>query len=597
VTDTDFIPPAAAVTLPGLFRERVRRSPNLPAYRFFDALNGAWIETSWAGMARDVGRWQAALAEEGLKPGERVAVMARNSRFWVAFEQAALGLGLVVVPVYTEDRGDNVGYIIEHSEVRLLVIGGAEQWQRLAGHLEGRRSLKRIISVADVDDANDKRLQFVRDWLPREFEPVKPPDMATDDLATIVYTSGTTGRPKGVMLSHRNILSNAWACLQVFPVEPRHVFLSFLPLSHTLERTVGYYLPMMAGASVAHARSIPDLPQDLRAIRPDGLISVPRIYERVYSRIKESLSHQKPVARFLFRLAVDSGWNRFECGQGRGRPGLLWPLWPVLKRLVADKITARLGGNIQVAVSGGAALSPEIGRTFIGLGIPILQGYGLTEASPVVSVNRPDDNVPASIGPPLPGVEVRIGPDDELLVRGENVMLGFWKDPEATARMIDEHGWLHTGDKARIENGHIFITGRIKEIIVLANGEKVSPMDMEIAIASDPLFDQVMIVGEGRPFLSALVVLNEAQWRRFAKEHGITGGGANSEQARKLLLDRIAACLHEFPGYAKVVRVAALNEPWTVDNGMLTPTMKGKRSRITEKYSDQIERMYAGHSV
>ena len=596
MTDTDFIPPGTAVTLPGLFRERVRRSPHLPAYRFFDAINGAWIETSWAGMARDVDRWQAALAAEGLKTGERVAVMARNSRFWVAFEQAALGLGLVVVPVYPEDRGDNVGYIIDHSEVRLLLIGGAEQWQRLSGHLDGKRTLRRIISIADLDEAKDKRVEFVRDWLPRDFKAVTPPAMAADDLATIVYTSGTTGRPKGVMLSHRNILSNAWACLQVFPVEPHHVFLSFLPLSHTLERTVGFYLPMMAGASVAHARSIPDLPQDLRAIRPDGLISVPRIYERVYSRIKESLGQQSPIARHLFRLAVDSGWSRFECSQGRARPGLLWLLWPVLKRLVADKITARLGGNIKVAVSGGAALSPEIGRTFVGLGVPILQGYGLTEASPVVSVNRPDDNIPASIGPPLPGVEVRIGPDDELLVRGESVMQGFWKDAEATRRVIDEAGWLHTGDKARIEDGHIFITGRIKEIIVLANGEKVSPMDMEIAIAADPLFDQVMIVGEAKPFLSALVVLNEAQWRRFAKEHGITGGGANSEQSQKLLLDRISACLHTFPGYAKVVRVTSLNEPWTVDNGLLTPTMKGKRMRITERYAEQIEQMYTGHT-
>jgi long-chain acyl-CoA synthetase len=597
VTGTDFIPPATAVTLPGLFRERVRRTPNIPAYRFFDAINGAWIESSWAGIARDVDRWQAALHEEGLKPGERVAVMARNSRFWVAFEQAALGLGLVVVPVFTEDRGDNVGYIIDHSEVRLLLIGGADQWQRLAGHLEGKRTLKRIISVAELDSPKDKRVEFVRDWLPRDFEPPELPAIAGDDLATIVYTSGTTGRPKGVMLSHRNILANAWACLQVFPVEPRHVFLSFLPLSHTLERTVGYYLPMMAGASVAHARSIPDLPQDLRSIRPDGLISVPRIYERVHSRIKDNLNQQKPIARWLFRLAVEVGWRRFEWQQGRARPGPALLLWPLLKRLVADKITARLGGNIRVAVSGGAALSPEIGRTFIGLGLPILQGYGLTEASPVVSVNRPDDNVPASIGPPLPGVEARIGPDDELLVRGDNVMLGFWKDEEATRRMIDADGWLHTGDKARIEDGRIYITGRIKEIIVLANGEKVSPMDMEIAIAGDPLFDQVIIVGEARPYLSALVVLNEAQWRRFVKDHGIAGGGANDEPARKLLLERIAGCLHQFPGYAKVVRVTALNEPWTIDNGMLTPTMKGKRNRITEKYAVQIEQMYSGHSV
>ena len=492
----DVILPDQAGTLAGLFRERVRRTPEQAAYRFFDALNGAWTDCSWAAMARDVEKWQAALAGEGLKAGDRVAVMARNSRFWVIYDQAALGLGLVIVPIFTEDRADNVAYMVDDAGIQLLLIGGPSQWERLAGRLQDCRSLRRIVSIAEIEDAKDKRLIHLQPWLARSRAAAHAEAGNPDQLATIVYTSGTTGRPKGVMLTHRNILSNAHACLQIVAVRANHVFLSFLPLSHMLERTVGYYLPMMAGAIVAHARSIPELANDLRLVRPDALISVPRIYERVHARLKEQLARQGPIAQHLFNLAVDVGWRRHECMQGRARRGPSLLLWPLLKRLVANKITARLGGNIKVAISGGAALAPDIARIFIGLGVPILQGYGLTETSPVVAANRLEDNVPASIGRALPGVEVKVGPKDELLVRGELVMAGFWNNPEETQRVLDEEGWLHTGDRARIEDGRIYLTGRLKEIIVLANGEKVPPMDMEIAIAADSLFDQVVIIGE-----------------------------------------------------------------------------------------------------
>jgi long-chain acyl-CoA synthetase len=592
----DIIPREAADTLWNLFRERVRRTPDNPACRFYDALNGAWTDYSWAALERDVRRWQAALHAEELESGDRVAIMARNSRFWITFDQAAMSLGLVTVPIYTEDRADNVGYIIDHADVKLLLIGGAEQWQRLDGALKDRRGLRRIVSIADLDDIDDRRFLPLSEWLRCGRDGAQTPPVASDDLATIVYTSGTTGRPKGVMLSHRNILSNVWHCLQIIEVETRHVFLSFLPLSHTLERTVGYYLPVMAGAVIAHSRGIPELAHDLRSVRPDGIISVPRIYERVYGRIRDSLAQQRPAARWLFDLAVRAGWHRFECSQGRARRGPLWFLWPPLKRLVADKVTRRLGGNLQVAVSGGAALSPEIARVFIALGVPILQGYGLTEASPVVSVNRPDRNMPSSIGPPLPGVEVRIGDDDELLVKGENVMLGYWKDPQETRRVIDAGGWLHTGDKARIDDGYIYITGRIKDIIVLANGEKVSPGDMETVLAGDPMFDQVMIIGEGRPFLSALAVLNETQWRRFTHARGMSGTSPIDKAGEQALLERMSVSLHEFPGYAQIYRLTCISDPWTVDNGLLTPTMKTKRAKILERFAEEVEKMYEGHA-
>ena len=589
----DTITPEQARTLPGLFRERVERTPDAAAYRFFDALNGVWSDASWREMGRGVVRWQQALLREKLEFGDRVAIMARNSRLWVMFDQAALSLGLVVVPVFSDDRADNVRYILEHSDSKLLVIGGAPQWERLQGKLENLRTLKRVVTMAEIEDPGDKRVVLLNGWLaPDKKTQVVLPDIQPDDLASIVYTSGTTGHPKGVMLSHRNFLANAYSGLLAVPVRSEDVFLSFLPLSHTLERTVGYYLPMMAGAAVAHARSVQELAKDLLEIQPTGIISVPRIFERVYARIKQGLE-ESPLSSRLFRLAVDVGWRRFEYLQGRRRwhPSLL--LWPLLKRLVADRINQRLGGNLKVAISGGAALSPGIARIFVGLGVPILQGYGLTEASPVVSVNRRHQNIPTSIGPALPGVEARINESDELLVRGDNVMLGYWKDPEASRAVIDGEGWLHTGDKARIQDGYIYITGRIKDIIVMATGEKVSPVDMELAITHDALFEQAMVIGEGRPYLTALVVLNDEQWRRLKQVHD----NPEPETVERILLERIADCVHDFPGYAEVKRIAVADRPWTVENDLLTATLKMKRNRIQEKYAGEIEKLYEGHQV
>ena len=586
-----------AGTLHGLFLERVRRSPDAVAYRFYDAINHVWADHTWREIGREVTRCQAVLAGEDFKPGDRIAIMARNSRYWVMFDIAALGLGLVVVPLYTDDRVDNAEYIMQDAGVRLLVIGGEAQWQRLQGRLDKVPALKRIVSIGDLGEVKDKRCRSLNYWFDVEYREPELPDIDPHALATIVYTSGTTGSPKGVMLSHHNILSNAHAGLQTVPVRPGHVFLSFLPLSHTLERTIGYYLPMMADATVAHNRSIPQLAADLEMIRPSVLISVPRIFERIYAKVKENLTEQNGYKKHLFELSVAVGWRKFEHEQGRTGWHPIMLLWPLLKKLVANKITGRLGGRLKVAISGGAALAPEISKVFVSLGVPILQGYGLTEASPVVSVNRLDNNIPASIGIPLPGVEVRIGEGDELLVKGANVMLGFWNNETATAEVLDSSGWLHTGDKARIEGEHLYITGRIKDIIVLANGEKVSPTDMEMAISGDPLFSQIMIAGEGRPFLTALIVLNEDRWKKLAPEHNLDGESPDLKQLEKFLLNRISECLHEFPGYAQIRRVQRVREQWTVDNELLTPTLKIKRKQIQDRYKDMIEGMYEGHMI
>ncbi len=591
--------PDRAKTLAGLFRCRVADTPDAPAYRHFDVAAQKWQTTSWKTMETEVGRWQAALQREKLKRGDRVAIMSRNCREWVLFDQAALGLGLVTVPLYTDDRPDNAAYILADAGVKLLVVEGKRQWQRLQTVSDRLKKLKRIVSINTIEEEQepgDPRLESLADWLFGLEGPLLAEESEPLDLATIVYTSGTTGRPKGVMLSHDNILFNAFASTTCGEFLDSDRFLSFLPLSHMLERTAGYYMPMMVGAEVVYARSVNLLAEDLRQQKPTILISVPRIYEKVYARIQSGLKKQSSLKRKLFHAAVTVGYRNFEYRQGRAprHPSLI--LWPLLRQLVARKVTESLGGRLRYAVCGGAAMPPDIARAFLGLGVPILQGYGMTETSPVVSVNRPESNIPDSIGIPLDGIEVRIGERDELLTRSRCVMLGYWKNKQATKETIDADGWLHSGDQARMdERGHLYITGRIKEIIVLGNGEKVPPADMEMAIAMDPLIDQVMVLGEGRSFLAALLVLDRHEWRAMAQALDVDPDDPQSLRERyveKAVLRRVNQQLADFPGYAQIRRAYLDLEPWTIDDGLLTPTLKMKRSHILNRYADVIDSLF-----
>lgn len=593
-----------ATTLPELFRERLRLSPEKVAYQQYDIASQHWTATTWNEMAIEIARWQAGFAKEGLKPGDRVAVMLRNCREWVVFDQAALGMGLVTVPLYVDDRPENVAYIINHADVQLLFVQEKSQWKRLLASEIDLGSLKRIISIKRIsedDEPNDPHLESLADWLFGLRGELQANESAPEELASIVYTSGTTGRSKGVMLSHKNILTNTFAAGQCHRWTDSEVFLSFLPLSHMLERTAGYYLPMVVGAEVAYARSIPQLGEDLISIKPTVLISVPRIYERVYAKIQDGLKEKPPLARRLFKMAVNVGWAKFQYEQGQAgwQPKIL--MWPALNKLVAGKVLEKLGGRLSLAICGGAALSEEVARLFIGLGLPLVQGYGLTEASPVISVNRPEDNIPASIGTVLPGVEVRIGEHDELQSKSDSNMLGYWKNEQATIDTFTEDGWLRTGDKASIDDkNHIYITGRLKDIIVLANGEKVPPNDMEMAIALDPLFEQVMIIGEAKPFLAALIVLNREEWSRLAVSlsiHPDAPEALTSKHVNKVVLQRIADRLDAFPGYAKIRQVTLLLDEWTVDDGLITPTMKVKRQKVMDRFMADIDCMYEGHCI
>lgn len=593
---TDFISPESCFSLPDLFLERVSRSPDSVAYRHFNSSRKGWLDLTWQEMLALAKQWRNGLKNENLSVGDRVAIMLPNCPEWILFEQAALSLGLIVVPLYANDRPESIAYILKDTESRIVILPGNAYWGRLAPALAGITSLQRIITI-DLcwTDGENNSLVCLDDWLPPADNSPGGYTPTTHETATIVYTSGTTGPPKGVMLSHMNILDNCYFGLQRMAVYPEDRFLSFLPLSHMLERTAGYYLPMMAGSTVAFARSIPDLGEDMLTEQPTVLVAVPRIFERIHSEIKRKLTAKPAIAVALFKKAVSVGWNQFEYTQGRAPWSVSFLILPFLDRLIGTKIRDKFGGHLRIIITGGAPLSGEISKLFLGLGLPLYQGYGLTETSPVISVNTREDNDPNGVGTPLQGIEVRSGPGDELLVRGHCVMQGYWKNQQATEETIDPDGWLHTGDRATIQqNGHIRITGRLKEILVLSNGEKVAPADMEMAIAMDPLFEHTMIIGEARPFLTLVSVLNEHLWKQLAEDLSVPDDESSLmlTEVEEAVLKRVEVQLTHFPGYAFVKHAILSLSPWTVENGLLTPTLKLKRKIIEKRLKEQIEKTY-----
>jgi len=596
---TDYIPYENLSTLHHLFLTRVEKSPDDVAYQQFNNDLSRWEDTTWKDMASLVAKCCDSLMREGFSKGDRIAIMLPNCKEWVAFDQAAFNLGLIVVPLYINDRAENTGYIVKETEVKLIIFKSEEQWMIINEAMMHLSSIKKFISIDSVTETNNDRYTKLDEWISDSSNVMpEPVDMDQHSLATIVFTSGTTGKPKGVMLSHKNILWNTHACSATENFYPDNVFLSFLPLSHMFERTVGYYLPIMCGAKVAYARSIELLGEDLQTIKPTILVTVPRIFERVYNKIQLGLNEKSAVAGFLFKQAVNIGWQQFLYSQNKASWKTTQLFWPILNSLVASKIMAKLGGNMRLAISGGAPLSLDIAKTFIGLGLTISQGYGMTEASPVISTNELEDNEPGSVGQALIDVEVKLGEKDELLVKSPGVMMGYWNKDEATQKIIDNDNWLHTGDKAKIVNRHIYITGRLKEILVLSNGEKVPPSDIELAISSVPLIEQVMLVGEGKPFLSAIIVLNSELWRSFLLKHSFkqTEKNALSEpEIKELLIKLIQGKLKSFPGFAEIYSIILTLDLWTVEAGLITPTLKLKRSNIIDLFQNEVSELYKGH--
>jgi long-chain acyl-CoA synthetase len=553
-------------------------------------------------MAQRTSRVQSALARAGLKTGDRIAVLLPNGTDWVCFDLAALSLGLVVVALYPHDSAENAAYILGHSDACLLLLDTPARWQSLAAHRSNFPALEEVwIRDAVPPSTKATRAPIIRP-LGRVLAdhsgsmpsvPIKP-----TMLATLIYTSGTMGRPKGVMLSHRAILWNVEASAAIIPPRPDDTFLSVLPLAHAFERTVGYYLAMSGGATVAYARSPQELREDLLTIHPTAVLGVPRLYERIYTSIR-SKTDKGLLKRLLLRHATTLGWCDFETAQGRA-PGLGFfgkLYWALLKRLVCTPAMAAFGGRLRVAVSGGAPLDERVARFLISLGLPLVEGYGLTEAAPVVAANGLSDNLPGSVGRPLAGIELRIGERGELLVRSPAVMMGYWKDEAQTAQALTESGWLSTGDIAEIRDERLFIRGRLKELIALSTGEKVNPNVVEAELLRDPLFDQAAVVGDSRPFVVALIVLNNASWTHFAAIQDLDPTQPNAKPAKSAILLRLGKMLAALPRHSQVRAVHLFLEPWTIESGLLTPTLKVKREALQCRFVDEIDAAYAGHAI
>ena len=587
-----------------VINENVR--PSKVAYRQFNDKSKTWIGVTWKEFADMVRSWRKAFTAFGLKKGDHAAVLLPNSITATACDLSILSQGMVPVPLHAVDTPSSSAFILNNSEAKILFVPRTLRWNAMLNVQKEYPYLELVVTTGnDAESASpDSPVPVVNlsDWL-KQSEKTELEDVSIDpnDLAAIVYTSGTTGKPKGVMLTHDNVLSNVKSFSQVIDVGPDDVFLSFLPFSHTFERTVTFYFTLFLGAEVGFARSVLKLAEDLKVIRPTSFVAVPRVFEQFHNRIKASLKSKGSIAATLADQAEMIGWRRFCRRNGLAVPSssaswLYSFIWPMLESRIVLPIRDVFGGRLRIAIAGGAALNNAIGRFYNAMGVELRQGYGLTETSPVISVNRENCNNPVTVGQPIPGLQIRLGDMEELQVKGPTVMKGYWKRPDATAEVFTEDGWFKTGDQADLSDaGRIRIKGRIKEIIVTSTGEKISPTDMELAIQTDPLFEQVMVVGEARPFITALAVVNEAEWEKFAKEFNVDPTDERMLMRRDIrmaALKRLKKAASRFPQYGIPRNIRLLKEHWTVDNGWLTVTMKLRRPIIREKLRAEIDELY-----
>ena len=591
-------------TLPQLLVNSVERYGEREALRQFDKETKSWHSLSYAQLMVRVMEWRRAYAAMNLERGTRIGILMPNSIDHACADQAALANGLVPVPLHAIDTPGASAFILSDSRAQVLVTNKLTRWKQIqaaGGDLQDLTAV--IITENEVDDETGM-VRGLSEWLAAGTHVVELPEgPKEDDLAGIVYTSGTTGRPKGVMLTHGNIVSNVKATLEcVFP-QVGDIFLSFLPLSHTFERTAGYYLALATGCTIAYNRSVLLLADDLKTIRPTVIISVPRVYERIFARVQDKLKKSRPAARYLFDWAVEIGWRDF-CRRNHlpvehtGRAWLDGLMRPLVRK-VSSTLLDQFGGRLRIAISGGAALSSKVARTFCGLGLPIIQGYGMTEASPIIAGNNRTLNQPNTVGKPFNNVEVRLGEGDEIQIKGPSITRGYWNRPDATADAFTEDGWFRTGDVGGFnELGLLSIKGRIKEIIVTSTGEKVPPADLEAAIETDPLFSQCYVIGENRPYLSLITVVNPDEWTSFAKSCGVDPAdpaSLDNPSVKTSALKRAKTAAGEFPHYALPRAVVLTQEPWTSENGLITPTLKLKRGPLSKKFANVIAQLYATH--
>lgn len=592
--------------MPEIFQEQVKKYSDRTYVKYRDD-SGEYKDLSWKQLNERVEKIAWYLLDQGIKKGDRVAIFSANRPEWYIADLAILSIGAVNVPIYATNSAEEAHYVLDHSGSLICFAGTEDQMEKTLEAKKKLPNLQEIIVFDEIDkkkknvitftQAQEKGEKFAKkEMLEKRLKAIKP-----DDLATIMYTSGTTGDPKGVMLSHDNFVSDCRQILTDFAeyIHDGHTLLSLLPLSHSFERTAGYYMPLCAGCTVAFAQDFSTLVDDLNAIRPTFMVSVPRVYEKIHSTILSRLPEASKAKQALFNMASNTAAKNLAYACANQEPSGLFSIkYKLFDRLVYSKVKEALGmDRIEYVVSGGAPLSISDAEFFIGMGLKILEGFGLTETTPVTNVNPPGAIKPGTIGPPLCETKVKISEEGEYLIKGPQVMQGYYKNKKATDEAFTSDGWFRTGDMAVIdEEGYVRITGRIKDIIVTAGGKNISPQNIENSLKESQYIEQVAVIGDRRKYLSALVIPAFDNLAAWAKSNNIAYTDYNelvqNPQVIAMIEEEIKKYTKQFARVEQIRKFSLLDAEWTQDTGELTPSLKVKRRIIEDKYGDVIDSMY-----
>ena len=571
-------------------------------------VNGVYVGMSYIELKRKVELFAFGLASLGVKKGDRVSIISENRPEWAVCDLAMVCLGAVNVPIYPTMTAKQNEFIFNDAGVKLVIVSNQFQLNKVRKVMDTVPTLEKVVLLAEKESIHEKKTIAYTAVMKmgEEYERSHPEHLkkavasiTPDDLLTLIYTSGTTGNPKGVMLTHKNLATNIISSAETIRFGVGDTVLSFLPLCHSFERMAGYYTAFSCGVTIAYAESIETVSANLLEVHPTVVTTVPRLFERMHARILKQVDTYPALQKRIFFWALEVGREYARASRKGGVPLLLMLKRAVADRLVFTKIRAKMGGRMRFFVSGGAALVREFGEFFEAVGLTIIEGYGLTESSPVISVNPMEKYKFGSVGKPIPGVEVKIMEDGEILARGPNIMRGYWNNPEATREVLDEEGWLHTGDIGMMDDeGYLHITDRKKHLFVSSGGKNIAPQPIENLFLSNKYIEQFVLVGDRRMFLTALIVPDFDALKQYADEHKIsytTQADLTRQRAINELIDKTIADLQkDLANFERVRKFTLLEKPFTIEDGELTPTQKVKRNVVEKRYAHLIESMYQG---
>jgi long-chain acyl-CoA synthetase len=596
----------AIQTLAQAFIATCERQPGFPALKYKE--NNRWISLNFSEYKRRVFQVSGSLISWGVNRGDRIALLSLNRPEWVISDMGILCSGAVTVPLYASLKSDQVAFILNQSGCKIVIAENREQYEKIVQCREDLPHLEKIVVIdslgIDIDENTLSMEKIIHsDGLPEgtSHDAIvnRSRSVIPDDLASIVYTSGTTGQPKGVMLSHKNFMSNIHGLDEIFDIVPEDSVLNFLPLAHVLERTGGYFLGnIYIGAQYIFVESLDKVAENIVEVSPTVFVAVPRLFEKMYTKILGTVESSSKLKKGIFKWSVKTG-ERYHRALNKGKPGTIITLkHRIAQVLVYRKLQEKLGGRLRLVVSGGAPLEPRIADFFFSINIPIMEGYGLTETSPVTNVNYHGCYRVGSVGQTLSNVEVKTAEDGEILIRGPNVMSGYYKDPDATQEVMTHDGWFKSGDIGKIDaDGFLWITDRKKEIIVTSGGKNVAPQPIENILKTNPFINQVMLVGDKRNFVAALIVPEFNQIKEWGRDQDLSSLSNEELVAHPLVIDKLGSevdgMIHDLPRFEQVKRIILIEDEWLPETGELTPTMKLKRRVILDKYSDRIESAYS----